>query len=244
MSIKKAILFSVGLLLSQLTMAQVQAWGGGADDNLVSFGFSFQYLLQDYKIVRQDNWRNPIIDPQNPNGTPLTTPITRISSRPSPGFTVGFITRYRVAEHLEVRATPALVFADREINYEFVNPSDNLNRQIQTTSIDMPLLLKLRSDRLKNFRAYLVGGVKYSLAVSKGKVDENEGPLQQKILNKRGIGSYEAGIGCDIYFEYFKMSPEIKVANSFNSVLAGNVPLSAPLSKLFLHSIMFSLHFE
>jgi len=242
MSIQKAILFSAGLLFSQLTMAQVQAWGGGADDNLVSFGFSFQYLLQDYKIVRQDNWRMPIKDPETGNN--LTSPITSIRSVPTPGFTVGFITRYRVAEHLEVRATPALVFADRDLTYEFQKSSDNLNRQIQTTSIDMPLLLKLRSDRLKNFRAYIVGGVKYSLAVSKGKVDENEFPLAQKILNKRGIGSYEAGIGCDIYFEYFKMSPEIKVANSFNSVLAGNVPLSSPLSKLFLHSIMFSLHFE
>lgn len=231
------------LLLSKVTMAQVQAWGGGADDNTVSFGFSFQYLLQDYKIVRQDSWRTPIYDPQDPSKA-LTSPITSISSRPSPGFTVGFITRYRVAEHLELRTTPALVFADREINYEFEKKSDALNRQIQTTSIDMPLLLKLRSDRLKNFRAYLLGGVKYSLAVSKGKVDENAAPLQQNILNKRGIGSYEFGLGCDIYFEYFKMSPEIKVANSFNSVLAGNVPLSQPLSKLFLHSIMFSLHFE
>lgn len=242
MSLKKAILLGATVLFSQLAGAQVQAWGGGADDNLVSFGFSFQYLLQDYKIVKQDNWQTPIRDPET--GANLTTPITRISSRPTPGFTVGFITRYRVAEHLELRATPALVFADRDLTYEFANPNDNLNRQIQTTSIDMPLLLKLRSDRLKNFRAYLVGGVKYSLAVSKGKVDENAGPLQQNILNKRGIGSYEAGFGCDIYFEYFKMSPEIKVANSFNSVLAGNVPLSSPLSKLFLHSIMFSLHFE
>lgn len=242
MSIKKAILFLVALLFSKLTMAQVQAWGGGADDNTVSFGFSFQYLLQDYKIVRQDSWRTPIRDPET--GKDLTSPLTRVSSKPTPGFTVGFITRYRIAEHLELRTTPALVFADRDLSYEFEKPLDNINRQIQTTSIDMPLLLKLRSDRLKNFRAYIVGGVKYSLAVSKGKVDENEFPLQQKILNKRGFGSYEFGFGCDIYFEYFKMSPEIKVANSFNSILASNVPLSAPLSKLFLHSIMFSLHFE
>ncbi|MVN93102.1 type IX secretion/gliding motility protein PorT/SprT [Mucilaginibacter aquatilis] len=242
MMVKKAITLLALVLLGNLCYAQVQAWGGGADENLISFGFSFQYIQQDYKIVRQDTWRTPIKDPET--GSNLTSPLTRISSKPTPGFTVGFITRYRVAEHLELRTTPALVFADRELNYEFENKADDLNRQIQTTSIDMPLLLKLRSDRLKNFRAYLVAGVKYSLAVNKGKIDPNDEPLQQKILNRRGIGSYEFGLGCDIYFEYFKMSPEIKVANSFNSVLVGNAPLSQPLNKLFLHSLMFSLHFE
>jgi hypothetical protein len=244
MSLKKAILFGAAVLLVQLARAQSQAWGGGADQTDLSFGFSFQYIMQDYKIVKQPTWRNPITDPQN-NNTAVTSSITSISSRSSPGFTVGFITRYRLAEHLEIRTTPALVFADRELNYTFEKPSDNLNRQIQTTTVDVPLLLKLRSDRISNFRAYILGGVKYSLAISKGKPDENEGPLQQKIINSRSFASYEAGFGCDIYFEFFKMSPEIKVGNSFGNVLvAGNTPLAQPLSKLFLHSIMFSLHFE
>jgi hypothetical protein len=243
MTFKKAILFCVAVLLSHMAMSQAKAWGGGADQNDLSFGFSFQYLLQDFKIIKQPDWRTPIRDPET--GANLTTPITSITSCSSPGFTVGFITRYRLAEHLEVRTTPALVFADRELNYTFEKASDNLDRQIQTTSIDVPLLLKLKSDRINNIRAYIIGGVKYSMAVSKGKIDENEFPLQQKILNKRGFASYEAGFGCDIYFEYFKMSPEIKVGNSFGNVLAGNnVPLAAPISKLFLHSIMFSLHFE
>jgi len=241
MTFKKAILFCTVLLLSQL--ANAQAWGGGADQNDLSFGFSFQYLMQDFKIVKQPDWCTPIRDPET--GKDLTTPLTSITSRSTPGFTVGFITRYRLTEHLEARTTPALVFADRELNYTFEKTSEDLNRQIQTTSIDVPLLLKLRSDRINNIRAYILGGVKYSMAVSKGKIDENEFPLQQNILNKRGFASYEAGFGCDIYFEFFKMSPQIKVGNSFGNILAGNnVPLATPISKLFLHSVMFSLHFE
>lgn len=241
---KRAILFFAALLLGQLAMAQ--AWGGGADENDLSFGFSFQYIMQDYKIVKQPDWRKPIYDPQlSPGAPPVTSAITSISSNSSPGFTVGFITRYRLSEYLEARTTPALVFADRELSYTFAKPLDNLTRQVQTTTIDVPLSLKLMSERINNIRAYILGGVKYSLAVSKGKIDENEGPLQQKIINKRGFASYEAGFGCDIYFEFFKMSPEIKVGNSFGNVLiAGNTPLAQPISKLFLHSIMFSLHFE
>ncbi len=240
------------MLLSHLVMAQRYASGGGADDNDLSFGFTFQYLMQNYKIVKQPDWQKPLFNNEDPFNQ-LTTNATSISSRSTPGFSVGFITRYRLTEFLEARTTPSLVFADRELLYTFAKPNtpnsqlqnDDIARQVQTTTIEIPLLLKLRSERIGNFRGYLIGGAKYSIAMNKGEADRNDAPLQQKIQNKRGFASYEAGIGCDIYFEYFKMSPEIKVGNSFGNVLvANNVPLISPLSKLFLHSVMFSLHFE
>ena len=66
-----------------------------------------------------------------------------------------------------------------------------------------------------------------------------------ELKNATGFGSYEAGLGCDIYFEYFKLSPEIKIANSLGNILVPQAqPFSAPLSKLGLHTIMFSLIFE
>ncbi|QJD94683.1 PorT family protein [Mucilaginibacter robiniae] len=226
-------------------MAQVQAWGGGADQNDLSFGFSFQYVMQDYKIVKKPDWRNPYPDPDHP-GNYLTSPLTSISSKSVPGFAVGFITRYRISEHLEVRTTPSLVFADRELDYTFENTTQNDKRLISSTTMDVPLLLKLKADRLGNFRPYLVGGAKYSFAIGgKSKQDANDDLLQKRVKNIRGFASYEAGIGCDIYFDYFKMSPEIKVANSFGNVLVPeNHPFAEPISKLFLHSLMFSLHFE
>ena len=53
------------------------------------------------------------------------------------------------------------------------------------------------------------------------------------------------GIGFDLYFEYFKLSPEIKLSNSFGNVLLPEThPFSAPINKLSLHTIMFSLYFE
>jgi len=241
MTFPKILLLFATLLLSQLVKAQ--AWGGGADDNKVSFGFSFQYVNQNYKIVKKPDWRKPFYDTElNRN---ITDSLTSITSRSSPGFAVGFITRYRLSENLEVRTTPSLVFADRELNYTYKTQTQDANRQVQSTTVEIPLLLKLRSDKIGNVRAYIVGGAKYSLAVSKGKVDDNEEPLSRKVRNNRGFASYEAGFGCDIYFEFFKMSPEIKVGNSFGNVLiAENTPFSNPISKLFLHSIMFSLHFE
>ncbi|MEO6979626.1 MAG: PorT family protein, partial [Mucilaginibacter sp.] len=105
---------------------------------------------------------------------------------------------------------------------------------------------KLKSDRIQDFRAYILGGVKYSLAIgSKKNTDTGLDPLSKLVKNVGGFGSYEAGIGCDIYFEFFKLSPEIKMSNSFGNVLVPeNHPYSTPISALGLHTFTFSLIFE
>jgi len=234
------LLFCSNLLLAQ----SAPAWGGGADQTDLSFGFSFSYISSYFKIVKQPNWRTPYFDPGvNKN---ITDSLNSITSKPLPGFGIGFITRYRLTDHLEARITPSLIFSDRALTYTYPTASEDITKSIQATNIDFPLSIKLKSDRIENFRAYLLGGVKYSIAVGKGNGTAGDlNPLDQIPKNVAGFGSYDVGIGCDIYFEFFKLSPEIKLSNSFGNVLApGNDPYTSPISKLSLHTIMFSLIFE
>jgi hypothetical protein len=233
------------LFCSNLALAQVPAWGGGADQNDLSFGFTFGYLTSSYKIIKQPNWRAPYFD--NGAGKYITDSLNSIVSNAQPGFSIGFITRYRLTEHLEARVTPSLVLADRSVTYAYTNPAENVTKQVQATTADFPFLLKLKSDRIGNFRAYLLGGIKYTFAIGKGDGGDNTNtdPLQKPLKNVSGYASYEAGIGCDIYFEFFKLSPEIKISNSLGNVLvAENQPFSNPISKLLLHTLTLSLYFE
>jgi hypothetical protein len=176
----------------------------------------------------------------------VTDSLNSISSKSLPGFAVGFITRYRLTDHLEVRVTPSLVFSDRSVSYKYKTASQDVDKQVQTTTIDFPLSLKLKSDRVGNMRAYILGGLKYSSSIgSKKNTDINSSPLDKLLKNSQSYSSYEAGLGFDIYFEYFKLSPEIKVSNSLGNLLVQeNHPFSSPISKLSLHTIMFSLYFE
>ena len=229
---------------SDSLLAQAPAWGGGADQNDLSFGFTFSYVNSNFKIIKKPDWRTPFFDPGvNKN---ITDSLTSIGSTPLPGFAIGFITRYRLTDHLEVRTTPSLVFADRGLSYTYLTPSQNVTKQVQTTTVDFPLSLKLKSDRIDDFRAYILGGVKYSIAIGgKNNSNMNLDPLDKLVKNAGGFGSYEVGLGCDIYFEFFKLSPEIKLSNSFGNVLVPeNQPFSSPISKLSLHTISFSLYFE
>ncbi|OOQ61157.1 type IX secretion/gliding motility protein PorT/SprT [Mucilaginibacter pedocola] len=219
------------------------AWGGGADQTDLSFGFSFSYVNSDFKIVKQPNWRAPFFDREN--NQYVTDSLNSIGSLNTPGFAVGFVTRYRLTEHLEVRTTPSLVFSDKKLRYIYANTTEPVDKQVQTTTVDFPLSLKLKSDRVGNLRAYLLGGVKFSAAIGGKKDGENTAPMERLLKNTRSYSSYEAGLGFDIYFEYFKLSPEIKVTNTFGNLLVPeNHPFSSPISKLSLHTIMFSLYFE
>ena len=219
------------------------AWGGGADLNDLSFGFSFHYITSYYKIDKTPGWRNPFKDNA---GNQITDSLRSIGSPNELGFAVGFLARYRLTEHLEAKIAPSLNFADRSLIYVFNTPAQNTVKTVQSTVIDMPLLVKLKSDRIGDFRAYLVGGVKYSLAVGvNNKIDAGAALIDKIVKNNTGYGSYEAGIGCDIYFEFFKLSPEIKLSNSFGDILLHeNQPYSSPIQKLTLHTLMFSLYFE
>jgi hypothetical protein len=223
-------------------------WGGGVDNDNVHFGFGFQFSNTEFKLFKNPNWQTPFPDPNN-GGAPLTSPLVSISSPMSSGFGLGFITDVRLGNHVNFRATPALVFADRYIDYTYQNTADNTRKIVQTATVDLPLGFKLKSDRRRNFRAYVLGGVKYSIdIISKKKLNDDDlGQLDKLVKTNRNILWYEAGVGFDFYFEFFKLSPEIKWSQSVNNVLAsGSSPnaYSTPLEKLFLRNFQFSLYFE
>lgn len=254
--IKRLLILLVAFFSFAAANAQ-QNWGGGVDDEQLHFGFTFQYVSAEYKIFKKSDWRIPRFEPDN--GTMVTDSLFSISSPTSPGFGLGFVTDYRLGDNANLRFTPALVFTDRLLDYNYsaatkpgtANSSsasvDFIQKKVQATMIDLPLAIKLKSDRRKNFRAYMLAGAKYSLdIVSKKKLDDQSLAMSERLVkNSRSILWYEAAIGFDLYFEFFKLSPELKLSNSVKSVLKPEGhPFSAPIDKLFLRNLQFSLYFE
>lgn len=236
--------YALLLLISSYSSSFAQQnWGGGVDDNILHWGFSFQYIMPEFKILKNPAWRDPYVDPST--NSEVTTPLYSISSRASKGMGLGFVTDLRLGDNLNLRFTPSLSFADRYLFYEY--QGGLREKKIPATMGDLPLGLKIKSDRRNNFRAYFLGGVKYSIDIISAKKNDDSGniALEKFVKNNRNILTYETGIGFDLYFEWFKMSPEIKLSNSFRSVLKKeDNPFSAPIDKLFLHSVQFSLYFE
>jgi len=246
----KKTLILLFALFGCLTSAKAQNWGGGVDERDIHFGFTFQVLSSEYKILKRPDWRDPYYDmvtnPTQPHE--VYRGLSRITSQEKTGYGLGFVVNKRVSNHTDLRLTPTLVFSDRIINYVYVGADNNKQQVVESTLIDVPLGFKVKSDRRKNFRAYMIGGLKYSMDITSAKKTSNAGksPIEMVLQNKKNFLSYEAGLGMDLYFEYFKMSPEIKYSSSFNSILDRDVnnPYSYPLNKLMLRHVTFSLFFE
>jgi hypothetical protein len=240
----KPVLIILCLLLAG--SARAQNWGGGVDDSNVHFGFTFQYVSSEFKILKKENWRSePYIDQDNPDLVP--SKLKAISAVPSAGFGIGFVVNKRLNDNSDVRFTPTLVFNDRILKYQYDNSANDMEKKTQATLVEFPLGIKIKSDRRNNFRAYMLGGAKFTTDISSKKKTNNSlitDPAEKFINNKRNYLSYEAGLGFDLYFEYFKMSPEIKLSYSLKNVLQDEpTRYAAPIDKLMLH-VTFSLFFE
>lgn len=129
-----------------------------------------------------------------------------------PGFSVGFITDLRLARYLSLRFTPQLHFGQRVVTYRA--ESGNINRlttDVLSLPLTIPLELKWSAEREGNFRPYLIagGGISYNFGQDKKK------PILLKPLDY----FVQVGGGIDLYFEWFKLCPEIKYQFGFNNIL-------------------------
>lgn len=255
MRLKPCLLF---VFLLSFTTASAQNWGGGVDDERVHFGFTFQYTSAVYKVLKTPDWTKsftPAADQNNPFPKPVTDPLKAVYSKPAAGFGIGFIVNGRLSNNADIRLTPTLVFSDRIMQYDYEPIGTQINnsftaetKKVAATLVEFPLGIKIKSNRRNNFRAYMLYGAKYSadIASSKKSYDGDLSPEFKFLKNRKGYFSYEAGLGMDLYFEYFKMSPEIKWSASMNNLLDNKEanPFNAPIDKLMLRHVTFSLFFE
>lgn len=239
------------LLTPLITVSQQrqQRWGGGVDDETIHFGFSFHYINADYKIKLKPDWQSPHSDTPDD----LASPISIVSPFYH-GVGLGLLADLKLAENANLRFTPTLAFSNKVVNYTFSTsaiPDDNhktIEKLVRASYIDLPLLFKFKSDRKGNYRGYLIGGGKYSMNVVSAKRynDFGQAAVEKLLKTKPGYFSYEAGIGFDLYFDFFKMSPEIKWVQSIGNLLDTREPnmFNHPIDRLTLRNFQISLFFE
>lgn len=241
--IKKITIICYIVLFSLPLLAQ-QRWGGDVDDETIHFGFSFHYVNSSFKIFKNSNWQDA-----RP-GTPGS--LDSISSRFIGGQGVGLLADLRLGSNANLRFSPNILFANKHISYAYTDNTVNepifLDKSVLASLAELPLTFKFKSDRKNNYKVYVLAGGKYSMnVIPKKKLDDGGKIEEEKYVKlKPGFFSYEFGLGIDIYFEYFKMSPEIRWSQSFTNVLdkSEDTIFTSPIDKLLMHSIQFSLVFE
>lgn len=101
--------------------------------------------------------------------------VLSVTSTPTPGFTIGILGNLRLGDSWDLRFIPALSFGERLLRYNLltydqgVEAIDEVTKSVTSTFIDFPLEFRYKSKRLNNFRAYVLGGLKYTLDLASQK---------------------------------------------------------------------------
>ncbi|HEU4575998.1 MAG TPA: outer membrane beta-barrel protein [Chitinophagaceae bacterium] len=163
------------------------------------------------------------------------------------GFALGLAATARLTNRFEARFNPQLIFTERDLFYKLKYPDADLGtditKKIESVIVSFPVQIKFNSDRIGNFRVYMLGGVKGDIDLASNARAKKADDLVK--INKYDFG-VEAGIGFNFYFPSFIFSPEIKISNGISNLHSRdeNLKYSNVLDRIQSRMIVFSIHLE
>ena len=169
---------------------------GSTDNNLLRWGYYLGISNYDFNFDYNENLQDIFV-------------------RRNPGFNVGLIGNLRINSFLDLRLEPGLMITSRELLYSpshftGTTPSDNdLIREVKSTYIHVPLLLKVSTKRINNFKPFIVGGFSAALNLSSNESNPEDNSNGQFRTTKNSI-FYELGFGIDLYLYNFKFTPSVR----------------------------------
>ena len=140
------------------------------------------------------------------------------------GFNVGLVGNLRMSNYLDLRLEPGVSF--NRINLHFwrdkENPFGDSYREVNSTYVHIPLLLKFSTKRLNNFKPFVVGGLSTSLNLSSNENNPEDNADGQFRMTTNSY-YYEIGFGIDFYLYYFKFTPSIRGVFAINDELIRDI---------------------
>ena len=201
---KKLITFVLLIIVAHSASAQLfskeriknrENW----DNKLLTYGYYLGFNSLDFKFQYKTDTHKDIL------------------VKSSTGFNVGLIGSLRLSNYFDLRFEPGLSFTTRTLTYpesystidEDFTETSNSERIVKSTYVYLPLLLKINTKRINNFKPFLLAGASAALNLS-----SNEKSLDDNSAGKFRMTSnpsfMELGFGIDFYLPYFKFTPSIR----------------------------------
>lgn len=231
--IRKFVLILALTLLSSAVKAQLFSKERLAnletfDQRKLSWGYFLGFNSYDFKIEYEGPQDDIVID--------------RVG-----GFNVGLVGDMRLNDYMNLRLEPGLYFTQRDIRFPgFVEERDFL-REVKSTYIHVPLLLKISTKRINNFKPFIVGGVSAAWNLSSNNDNPQDNSGGEFRMESRAQ-FYELGFGIDFYLFYFKFTPSIRGVFALNNELIPdndpNSPWTGNLASMKTRGIFINFTFQ
>jgi hypothetical protein len=163
------------------------------------------------------------------------------------GFNVGLIGEMRINEFLDARFEPGLLYTSRNLGFPGFTTQADAIREVRSTYIRFPLLIKASTRRIGNWKPFITGGVYTSMNLG-SKEDSLDDNSSGEFRMKKNVYGYELGFGIDIYTEYFKFSPSIRGVFALTDELVPdedpNSPWTGNINAMRTRGIFINFTFE
>ncbi|WP_397445554.1 porin family protein [Polaribacter sp. R77954] len=234
--IKKALLFGFLLMISATFFAQRERVENlpTFDDRKIHYGFYLGLNQNDFKLNKRNS---NVFD-------------AGYTVEPTYGFNVGLIAELRLHKNLSIRFEPGLMTNSKNIIFNHLtsssNPRDSI-REVGSTYLHVPVILKFSTDRYKNIRPYVLGGVSYDHNFSSNEANQDDNSAGQFRMKTSNF-MYEVGMGIDIYLSFFKFSPSIRGVFAINNEIKydddPNSQWTSPVNFMGTRGLFLNLAFE
>lgn len=135
----------------------------------------------------------------------------------SVGFSVGLITDRYINQYMNLRAVPTLYFGEKRFTFREQSAVDDSKDEIfpiKTNYLSLPIHMRFSSERLNNIRPYVLAG---------GYISSEVGRKSEPIIKFKNIDyGLEFGLGCNLYFPFFKLSPELRFSFGLRDLVEHN----------------------
>lgn len=237
------LLFTSSSLFAQARFNAIST--AGQDDKAVSYGF--------FLAVHTNSWRLKYSEEFLNSQNAVLGQVQSIVPVYTPGFSLGFLTTFRLHDQVNILFTPKVAFYEFKTDINFfgneqltntIEATQGTTRTIVTesTMVEFPLLLKYKAQRFNNSRMFFTAG---GSAMFRTK-DQDEADIEGLVTTGRDF-TVDMGIGFDLYFRFFKFSPEVRFSHGLNNMYrpeASDVEFAGAIESLKRKSITLYLNFQ
>lgn len=204
------------------------------DKKFLTWGYYLGFNNYDFKFTYEEDLKDILTDN-------------------SVGFQLGLVGDMRINDYFNLRFEPGVFFANRNLMYDEsyfdgqpFNDSDLL-REIKTTYVYFPLLIKASTKRINNFKPFIIGGVSMALNLSSNEDNPDDNSAGQFRMTSTSY-FYEVGFGIDLYLFYFKFTPSIRGIFAFNDELIRdndpNSPWTGNINSMQTRGVFINFTFQ
>jgi hypothetical protein len=237
-SLKQIFLVTCFLVISTVSsFAQKEIFREEQDQKPYYFGLSLSAVYSRFQIEHHSSFLEQdsilVAEPGN-----------------APGISLRLVAGLNLSPRFELRFNPGLIFTDRPIIYQLnkkYSPDPDagytIKKGVESIITTFPLSLKFKSDRIGNFRVYMLGGGKIDMDLAS---NAQKRKADDQVRIKKFSYGLEAGMGFNFYRRSVTITPEIKISNGLNDLhdRHENLNYSRVLDRIQSRMIIFTIHLE